>query len=379
MSEQTWASALARACRGEGITSHYQPIIDTARGTVVGHEALARFPASAGASTPDTWFAVAREHGLVAPLEAAALRSALRRRPELPTNTFLTVNLGPDVLDEPEVQEVLAAEGSLAGLVIELTEHARVESYVALEPVLDRLRGDGALIALDDAGTGYAGLSHMLNIRPSFVKLDRSLVAGLEGDQAKQALVEMMGTLSGRLDAWLLAEGVETAAELDVLVGLGVPLVQGYHLGRPSSSWAELDLDIALRLATHGAATSRTEPATLRPLLGEAVAVGSPAEAGARFADDAVDHVVVVDEHHRPVASVGADSLVRSVRDGLRFNLDTPLTEAAHRAMSRGPEARLDPLVCTDNAGRYVGVVRVPVLLGALARLLDGTGHRLSA
>ena len=244
-----------------------------------------------------------------------------------------------------------------------------MESYVALEPVLDRLRGDGALIALDDAGTGYAGLSHLLNIRPSFVKLDRSLVAGLDGDQAKQALVEMMGTLGGRLDAWLLAEGVETRAELDTLVGLGVPLVQGFYLARPSVEWGELDLDVALSLATVGAAAPGP---TLRPLLGEAATVGSLHEAGARLGDDEVDLVVVLDDHRRPVATLGPDGLARSVHDGLRFNVDTPLTDAAHRAVSRTPQARLEPLVCIDNAGRYVGVVRVAVLLGGLARLLDG-------
>ena len=109
-----------------------------------------------------------------------------------------------------------------------------MESYAALEPVLDRLRGAGALISLDDAGSGYAGLTpHAATSGPAFIKLDRALISGVDRNESKQALVEMMGTLGGRLDAWLVGEGVETRAELDTLVRLGVPLLQGYHLARP--------------------------------------------------------------------------------------------------------------------------------------------------
>ena len=102
-------------------------------------------------------------------------------------------------------------------MVIELTEHERIDSYAALEPALDRLRAAGALLAIDDAGAGYAGLQHVLSLRPDIIKLDRALVEGLDRDEAKRTLVEMIGTLAGRLDAWLLAEGIETGEELDVL------------------------------------------------------------------------------------------------------------------------------------------------------------------
>ena len=189
-----------------------------ARGTVVGYEALARFTGYP-VRDPETWFAAARRHEVLPALEAVALRTALAARSELPGNTFLTVNLGPDVIDSPEVREVLAAQPGLSGVVVELTEHARVDSYASLEPAIDRLRTAGALIAIDDAGSGYAGLQHLLSLRPEFLKLDRGLVAGLDRDEAKRTLVEMVGLLASRLDAWLLAEGVETREELDCLSG----------------------------------------------------------------------------------------------------------------------------------------------------------------
>jgi EAL domain-containing protein (putative c-di-GMP-specific phosphodiesterase class I) len=363
VSEADWSRLLAGACAGEGLTSHYQPIVDVARGVVVGYEALVRF-VGAPVTNPELWFAAARKRGVLADLEAAALRSALRARRSLPPNTFLTVNLGPDVLDHPLVQEVLGEERSLDGLVVELTEHAKVESYVALEPVLDRLRGDGALIALDDAGSGYAGLSHMLNIRPSFIKLDRELVSGLDQDEAKQALVEMMGTLGGRLDSWLLAEGVETRAELDTLVRLGVPLAQGFHLARPAPAWVGIDDEVAVHLMMSGRHVSGT---TLRTLLTGAETADSVDAARAWFDLDRVDLVVILDGDSRPTCTLDQTGLVRSVGEGLRFNLDTPVAEAALRAIARPREARASVLVCTDNAGRFVGVVRMENVVKSLA------------
>jgi EAL domain-containing protein (putative c-di-GMP-specific phosphodiesterase class I) len=354
---------LSSACEGVGLSAHFQPIVDVVRGSVVGYEALARF-SGYPVTNPERWFAAARAHGRSADLEATALRTALLARPALPPNTFMTVNLGPDVLDAPQVQAVLRGEGSLGGVVIELTEHAKVESYVALEPVLNRLRGDGALIALDDAGSGYAGLSHMLNLRPAFIKLDRGLISGLDGDTAKQALVEMMGTLGGRLDAWLLAEGVETRAELDTLVRLGVPLVQGFHLARPAPAWATLETETALHLVT---GSQRATGTTLRSILDGAVTAASVEMARAWFDLDDVDLVVVVDVHSRPVCTMDASGVVLAVNDSLRFNVDTEIADAALRAVARAPGARAEPLVCIDNAGRLVGVARMESVVTSLA------------
>ena len=370
MSDINWAPLLAAACAGEGLSSHYQPIVDVARGVVVGYEALAQF-VDAPVSNPELWFEKAREHGVLAELEAAALSSALRARRTLPASTFLTVNLGPDVLQHPLIRDVLAREGSLDGLVVELTEHAKVDSYVALEPTLDWLRGDGALIALDDAGSGYAGLSHLLNIRPAFIKLDRELICGLDRDEAKQALVEMIGTLGSRLDSWLLAEGVETRAELDTLAGLGVPLVQGYHLARPAPPWVGIDDETAMHLIMSGRLATDT---TLRSLLSDALSSQSVDTARGWFAHDPVEIVVIVDSDFRPTCTLDHTGMVRSISEGLRFNVDTPVAEAAMRAVTRPPGAREAPLVCIDNAGRFVGIVRTENIIKSLARQVQATG-----
>jgi EAL domain-containing protein (putative c-di-GMP-specific phosphodiesterase class I) len=341
----------------------FQPIVDLARASVVGYEALARF--APPHVSPLLWFDAARRDGRETELEALALRAALDAAATLPSNTFLSVNIGPTLLEAPPVRAVWADFPSLAGVVVELTEHERVDSYVALEPVIDKLRAAGALLAIDDAGAGYAGLQHVLSLRPDIIKLDRALVEGIDQDEAKRALVEMIGTFGSRIDAWLLAEGIETAEELDVVVGLGVPLAQGYFLGRPGPAFPPMESDAGLRIV----AQSRTARATgLRGLL-EHVRTTAMSDAPTPFDGDRHDIVVLLDEHGCPVATVGTDGLVHAMRDsGLRVNVDTPLGQAAQRAIVRAPAQRFAPLVCTDDAGRYVGIVRLERLVESLSR-----------
>ncbi|WGL51636.1 EAL domain-containing protein [Nocardioides sp. BP30] len=346
-----------------GITTHLQPVVDLTRGNVAGYEALARFPGGPG---PFEVFAAARLSGRGADLEAAALRTALAARREMPPNTFLTVNIGPDLIDESPVREVWQGHPSLSGIVVELTEQVRIESYAALEPVLDDLRSRGAMIAVDDAGAGYAGLQHLLALRPHFIKLDRDLVSGLDLDEAKRALVEVMGAFAGRIDAWVIAEGVETAAELDVLIDLRVPLAQGYHLGRPAPGLQSLEPEVALGIASRA---SQESGPTLRALLEQVPTVGPSAVPSLRNRLRAGEVAVVVDEHGRPDATLDADGRQYAVREAaLGINLDTPTAMAAQRAIVRHPAVRFQPLVCTDNAGRYVGIVRIERILEALAR-----------
>jgi EAL domain-containing protein (putative c-di-GMP-specific phosphodiesterase class I) len=360
-----WPGMLAEACRGTGLSSVYQPIVDTARGSIVGYEALTRFTGYP-TGNPEEWFGAARRNGMAVDLEATALRSALRARPSLPTNCFLTVNVSPDLLDTATVREIWAEEGDLGGLIVELTEQVPIESYLALEPHLNRLRAAGALIAVDDAGSGYAGLRHLLTLRPSLIKVDRALIEDVDRDGAKRALIEMLGTFASRVDAWLLAEGVERVEELDALTALGVPLVQGYYLGRPAPAWSGLDVDIAIRLATRHAPKRKT---SVRDVLDVVPTALSVAEAAAAFAArPSLRAVVLIDADHRPIAVLDAEATRLGVLSpGLRVNMDTPLTEALLRCMTRAHSERFEPLLATDNAGRYTGLARLERMITVVA------------
>ena len=216
------------------ITPVFQPIVDLATGRVAGYEGLSRFPAEDG-RRPDEWFDLARRCGLGPLLQALALRRMVEV-PGRPNRTWLSLNLDAGALATDAVQGALPAD--LHGIVIEITEQELPPDDEALQRILDDLRGRGAKIALDDAGAGYAGLQHVVRIRPDIIKLDRSLVRGVDADAERLALIESFAAFSSRTGALLCAEGIETDEELAVLVDARVDLGQGYRLGRPGPPWA---------------------------------------------------------------------------------------------------------------------------------------------
>ena len=341
----------------DDLTLVFQPIVDLAAATVAGYEALARFPGSAG---PDVWFAAAADAGVAAELEALAIHKALAVVPSLPPDTFLTVNVSPHLLGSAPVQAAFATRPALQRVVVELTEHTPVHDLAALRRQCDELRARGALIALDDAGSGYSGLQQLAVLRPQVVKLDRALVSDADTDPVRVALAEMLGEFAGRIDAWLLAEGIETAAELAAFAQLGVPLAQGWLLGRPSPGFAPLAPE-AVRLVQAQVARARLTDSVaslLRPVrqcpLGEQV--------------PGVPPVVLVGPQGEPAALLLADPRTAEVYTApvsLRVHPTTDIRETLQRALTRPPAQRFDPVVCTDPSGDVLGLLRIEDLASA--------------
>lgn len=211
-----------------------QPIVHTEDRHVRGFEALSRFPGNGW--TPQQWFAEARMLGRGVELEASAITCALATLPRLPPEATLAVNASADALLSDTVLKALTGEHA-GRLVVELTEHARIEDYDLLTDSLTALRASGARIAVDDAGSGWAGLEHILRLQPEVLKLDRALITGVDDHTGRQAMLEAMVGFANRMGAVLVAEGVETQAELACLRSLGVPYAQGYLLGSPKVAY----------------------------------------------------------------------------------------------------------------------------------------------
>lgn len=207
LSAPAWSAVLDAVCAGTGVSAAFQPIVDTARGIIVGFEGLARFDTSEPVGVEEL-FDQARAANRSAEIEARCLRVVLAERASVPTNCFLTVNVSPHILGDEWIRAVWRDHPDLQGIIVEITEQSAIESYLDLEPELNALRGAGALIAVDDVGSGYAGLTHLLALKPALIKVDRQLIQGIDGDEAKRALVEMIGTFASRIDSWVLAEGV---------------------------------------------------------------------------------------------------------------------------------------------------------------------------
>jgi EAL domain-containing protein (putative c-di-GMP-specific phosphodiesterase class I) len=237
--------ALARLIEGHGVTMVVQPIVERTSGEVHAYEALARFQ-TRGTDSPLHWFALADEFGMRAELELACLRVALRLLDDLPSGVRLSVNLSGPVLMGAGAQEMLAAERDVSRLIVEVTEEALVQRDESLIAALAPLLARGAQFAVDDMGAGYSGLRQITALHPSYLKLDRSLVRGIDTDPDRAALLRALVGYAEHTGAHLVAEGVETAAELEAVAAVGVPLIQGWYYGRPGPPWPQVSESGAL-------------------------------------------------------------------------------------------------------------------------------------
>jgi EAL domain-containing protein (putative c-di-GMP-specific phosphodiesterase class I)/FixJ family two-component response regulator len=210
----------------------FQPVAELETGRLVGVEALARF-ATEPRRPPNEWFEEAAAIGRGTELELVAVGRALGAFSHLPGEVFLSLNVSPATASAARLAELVEEVGD-DRIVLELTEHTRVDDYNGLLEALRPLRERGMRVAVDDAGSGYAGLRHILRLRPDILKLDLNLIRGCDADPARRALTTAMVTFADEIGATIIAEGIETPAELDTLRSLGIPWGQGYHLARPA-------------------------------------------------------------------------------------------------------------------------------------------------
>jgi len=212
-------------------TTVVQPIVDLVSSAPVAVEALTRFTA-VPSRTPAEWFERAELVGRRVPLELAVSRAALTLIEDLPPGIDLAVNVSPPTVLSGRLDEVLI-DRPLERVVLELTEHSRVEDYGRLASALRLWRERGARLAVDDAGAGYASFTHLLHLRPELIKLDSDLVRDIHIDPSRQAMARALVGYAREMGVDVVAEGIETEAERRAVARLGVRYGQGYHLGRP--------------------------------------------------------------------------------------------------------------------------------------------------
>jgi EAL domain-containing protein (putative c-di-GMP-specific phosphodiesterase class I) len=222
---------IRRVLAGEGFSVVLQPIVELDGGRVVAAEALGRFVVEP-VRPPDVWFAEAAALGLGVELELAAIRAALAHLGALPAGVRLSLNVSPESLLAPELAELLAPVPG-ERLALELTEHAPVADYAALEAAVAGLRGRGVQLMIDDAGAGFSSLKHVLGLHPDVIKLDLSLTRDIDSDPVRRALAASLVAFGREIGAAIVAEGIETPGELEALRSLGVTHGQGFYLARP--------------------------------------------------------------------------------------------------------------------------------------------------
>ncbi len=214
-------------------TPVFQPFVELSTGKVVGYEALTRFN---NGRRPDLCIIDAHNVGLGPELEAACATASLEAASDMDPDLWLSLNFSPSALLGHYVESILAKANR--PIVLEVTEHEPVENYSALRSIIAAL--PNCRLAVDDAGAGFTSLSHILELRPDFVKLDISIIRDIDTNPARQAMTAGMCHFAAQTNTVVIAEGVETQAEADTLLRLGVSLGQnsnllgqGYFFGHP--------------------------------------------------------------------------------------------------------------------------------------------------
>ena len=217
------------------IRTVYQPIYELANLALLGHEALSRGPTGTGFESPDLLFEYAIANDAVWDLEQLCLRSTADHFAAAgPSLLFVNV--------EAEMVSAIARRGASIldplrdhreRVVLEITERSAIRDLATFRDAIERLRLEGFRVAIDDAGSGFASLQAIAELKPNFLKIANTLVTGLSRDTIKRDIVEMLLHVAGRIDALCVAEGIESEEDLAECRRIGIPYGQGYFLGPP--------------------------------------------------------------------------------------------------------------------------------------------------
>ncbi len=223
----------------EQIHTLIHPVFELDSMAVVGYEALSRGPEGSEFERPDKLFAVAYDADLVMRLERVCRKKALKTAESMPEGRLLFLNVEPESVGDPQLRDALTSEVlsdatvKPSSVVLELTERAAIADFGQFRATLDYVRALGFGIAVDDAGAGYGSLQCLAEVQPEWLKVDISLVRGCDTDSVRATLVESLVAFANRVGAKLIAEGIETVAELEKLRDIGVPYGQGFLLAKP--------------------------------------------------------------------------------------------------------------------------------------------------
>jgi diguanylate cyclase (GGDEF)-like protein len=376
--------------------SVYQPILDLRQGHILGWEALARGPQDSYFHSPQMLFDFAEEVGSVFTLERVCREQALAGLGRMGQGQKLFLNIHPRTLGDPafrpgETLLLLEKYGlSPHNVVFEITERHPIKDFTLFHRTLDHYRSQGYLVAIDDVGTGYSGLTSLAKVRPDFIKVDMSLIRGIDINPVQRALLETLVAFADKIGCAIVAEGIETDTELTSIMAMGVHYGQGFHLGRPAAPKPEAA--IAPALLGWGKVRAWQEwtcSLPVRELVEPAMQV--PPEAPTKHVKRILDAQpiggVVVAQDNRPLGLVMSHNLdrllgayygtslywernVTRVMDPAPLIVDgsLPVEQVAATAMSRERFKIYDHIIVTANGG-LLGIVSVQKMLDALARV----------
>ncbi|HCU68330.1 MAG TPA: GGDEF domain-containing protein [Desulfomicrobium sp.] len=375
----------------------FQPIYDFKKGTVLAWEALSRGPRGSEFESPALLFDFAEQTGQLFVLEQTCRARAIETVGALAPGQSLFLNIHPRAVVDPtfapgRTLELIQAYGlEPENIVFEITERHSIKDFSSFHKTLDHYRSQGFKVAVDDAGTGYSGLSTIAALHPDYIKVDMSLVRDIDKDPVRRALMETMVTLAGRIGSEIIAEGIETKGEAGALIEIGVHYGQGYFLSRPHFPKPETHLDIRELVPLRQDALSRLSCSIPIGQLAQktmTVSPRTPVQSVQRIfsTNPALTSVAVV-EDGRPLGLVMGYSLDRHLAtlygralyaekpvsllmDAKPLVADErePVESVAKNANTREMLKAYDEVIVTRE-GNFLGVVTVQQMLTTLAQV----------
>ncbi|SDC09980.1 diguanylate cyclase (GGDEF) domain-containing protein [Paenibacillus sp. UNCCL117] len=273
---ETLRQELGHIIEHQTIRSVYQPIVSLSDGEITGYEALTRGPDGSLLHSPLPLFEWAEKLGVLYTLDRLARAKAIEGVRMNNDKQLLFLNVSAEILNDPlfapgQTLELLTARGLRpSNVVFEITERSSIEDFASAQKILDHYRQQGYRIAIDDAGAGYSSLQAIAELNPDYIKVDKSLVAGMHRSKTKEYMLETLVAFADKLGIYLIAEGIESPDDLMKLTRMGVHYGQGYLLGRPSGQeLKQIQSDIKRQIAEH---RSMREWSGHMPAIGELAA-----------------------------------------------------------------------------------------------------------
>jgi EAL domain-containing protein (putative c-di-GMP-specific phosphodiesterase class I) len=234
------------------LTVTYQPVLSVDTYGLRFHylECLVRGPSGTNLERADVLFEYVRRKRAEALMDRRCMETILEQSKDLPVSAHLSINVHASTLDRDQrfvsdLRAVARRHGfDLNRLTIEVVEHSPVFDGPAFDRTVAELREDGVRIALDDVGLGYCNYGMVLNCKPDYFKMDRYFVNGCHGDPHRRHVLESVALLAQRFESWVIGEGIETIEDMNVLLGLGIDLFQGYLFSPPLQKTELLSSDL---------------------------------------------------------------------------------------------------------------------------------------
>ena len=386
----------------------YQPIVSLTDGHVYGYEALSRISDETLQMNIEDMFKTADKMNRSWELEALCRRKAMENAVEIGPEKKLFLNVNPNIIHDEAFREGFT-KGRLGeygldinDMIFEITERTAILDNDAFIEAVSHYRDQNFGIAIDDVGAGYSGLNVIANIRPSLIKLDIHLIRDIDKDETKQLLCKAMVDFCQSAGIRSVAEGVETEEELETLIKLNIDFAQGYFLGIPRGSFADIAPEKVGMIHKYSEKKYHEKiKSSVYPIIGHLAKPGysfSPDERAEYVYEilrlnptitefTATEKDVAVGFMTRAALletfggryghSLNAKKLIRQIikTDFLRVNYHMPVDMVSRLAMQRSFEHLYSPIV-VEQDGQYAGIVTVKDLLDTCTKIeVDAAMH----